>query len=426
MYQRILVALDGSEHSLAGGQIALAAARDSGGQILACHIYDVRIHSQRLTEMEPVLPDRYQSQEVLARIREAHAELIVEGFGALSRGYMDGFLQTARECGVTVEELHREGRNYVEILKAAEEWAADLLVLGALGLGAAAGDTLGSTAGRVLAGARCDVLIARRSPAAGRVVVGIDGSGEAGAALRTGAAWARMFARPLELVSVYDPFFHAQVFQTMSGALSPERQEEVGLAKQEALHEELVDEGLGRLYRTYLDEARGQCGVLGLQADATLLKGKAYRGLLGHTGNGDAGLIVVGRFGSHREEAARIGSNSEAAARLAKTNVLIAAPAEPATARETGAAPPVPANARRAKGAKAPAAPEAAAVPEALAWDEAARRRLAGIPFFVRPLARRAIEAHARAQGKTRVTLEEVQAAAGRMGRRMASEPDAE
>ena len=75
---------------------------------------------------------------------------------------------------------------------------------------------------------------------------------------------------------------------------------------------------------------------------------------------------------------------------------------------------------------KTPAAPEAAAVPEALAWDEAARRRLAGIPFFVRTMARRAIEAHARAQGKTRVTLEEVQAAAGRMGRKISSGPDAE
>jgi nucleotide-binding universal stress UspA family protein len=391
MYKRILVALDGSEDSLTGGRIALAAACELGAELLVCHISDVHIHSRRLREMEPALPARYQRTEVLSQIREAHEELIGEGFGALSRGYMDAFLQTAGERGAAVEQIHREGRNYVEILRLAEERKAGLVVLGALGLGAVEGDSLGSTSARVLAGTRCDVLIARRIPVAGKVVVGIDGSAEAGEALKKGAAWSRILGKQLELVSVYDPYFHTQVFQTMSGALSPERQEEVGLAKQETLHEELVDEGLGKLYQSFLDKALDQCGVMGVKANAVLLKGKAYRALIGHAGNGGVDLIVVGRFGNHREETARIGSNSEAACRLAMTNVLIAAGSE----------------------ALRPPAREAEGIVD---WDEEALQRLDRIPAFARPMARRGIEAYARARGKRRVTLEEMQAASGRMG----------
>lgn len=391
MYKRILVALDGSEDSLTGGRIALVAAYELGAELLVCHISDVRIHSRRLREMEPALPARYQNMEVLSQIREAHEELIGEGFGALSRGYMDGFLQTAVERGATVEQLHREGRNYVEILRLAEERAVDLMVVGALGLGAVRGDSLGSTSARVLTGTRCDVLIARRTPAAGKVVVGIDGSAEAGEALEKGAAWSRILGKQLELVSVYDPYFHTRVFQAMSGALSPERQEEVGLAKQETLHEELVDEGLGKLYQSFLDKALDQCGVMGVKANAVLLRGKAYHALIGHAGNGGIDLIVVGRFGNHREETARIGSNSEAVSRLAMTNVLIAANSE----------------------ALRPPVREAPGIAD---WDEEALQRLDRIPAFARPMARRGIEAYARSRGKTRVTLEEMQASSGRMG----------
>jgi nucleotide-binding universal stress UspA family protein len=134
MYKKILVSMDGSEHSITGGQIALVAAGDLGAEILACHIYDVRIHNRRLTEMEPMLPARYQKEEVLSQVRSAHKGLIVEGFEALSKGYMDGFLKTARDRGISVSQVHREGRNYVEILKLAQEEEVDLVVLGLSGL----------------------------------------------------------------------------------------------------------------------------------------------------------------------------------------------------------------------------------------------------------------------------------------------------
>lgn len=391
MYKRILVALDGSEYSLTGGHIALAAAQDLGAEILACHIYDVLLHSKRLTEMEPVLPAKYQERDVLSQVRASHKELIVEGFEALSKGYMDGFLETARGRGISVNQIHREGRNYVEILRAAEEHEADLVVVGALGVGAAEGDCMGSTSARVLASTRCDVLIARRIPAAGKVVIGIDGSREAMKALQIAVTWARILGKPLELVSSYDPYFHTQVFKTMSGALSPERQEEVGLAKQEKLHGQIVDEGLGRLYQSFLDQALDRCRAMSVDAKTVLLRGKAYRALIEHDGDGGVDLMVVGRFGNHREETARIGSNSEAASRLSKTNVLVAA----------------------ASGTSLSTVAEA---PFAMDWDREALSRLERIPSLARPMAKQTIEAYARSKGKTHVTIEDMKEAASRLG----------
>ena len=389
--------MDGSEYSLTGGQIALAAAHDLGAEILACHIYDVGIHSRRLTEMEPMLPAKYQKEEVLSQVRAAHKELIVEGFEALSKGYMDGFLESARGRGISVSQVHREGRNYVEILRVAEEHDVELVVLGALGLGAGQGDLMGSTSTRVLSSARCDVLIARRMPAAGKVITGIDGSKDAMKAMQKAVTWARILGKPLELVSVYDPYFHTRVFKTMSGALTPERQEQVGLAKQETLHEQLVDEGLGRLYRSFLDQALDRCRAMGVDAEAVLLRGKAYRALIEHDGNGGVDLMVVGRFGNHREETAWIGSNSETACRLSRTNVLVAAPSG-------NLQPPV----------------QESSI--ALNWDTEALARLERIPSLARAMAKQSIEAYARFKGKTQVTLEDMKEAASRLGMGQASE----
>jgi nucleotide-binding universal stress UspA family protein len=52
MYSTILVALDGSEYSISGSEIALGLARGLSSKILACHIYDEKTHRTRFREME--------------------------------------------------------------------------------------------------------------------------------------------------------------------------------------------------------------------------------------------------------------------------------------------------------------------------------------------------------------------------------------
>ena len=176
MYKRILVALDGSEYSLAGGNIALTLAQKFKSSMLAVHIYDGQIHSRRLREMEPVLPAQYQEKQTLEHVRQSHNELIYDGFKALSKGYMEEFEKNALNKGVVVEQVHREGRNYIELIKIAREYEVDLVVMGAYGLGITQDNFLGSTVIRVSRIAQCDTLITRKDFSQGYIMVGVDGS----------------------------------------------------------------------------------------------------------------------------------------------------------------------------------------------------------------------------------------------------------
>ena len=64
-----------------------------------------------------------------------------------------------------VDEIVAEGEPAREILRAAEDWHADLIVLGTHGRGTLGRLLLGSTADTVFRHAPCPVLIVRQPPA---------------------------------------------------------------------------------------------------------------------------------------------------------------------------------------------------------------------------------------------------------------------
>jgi nucleotide-binding universal stress UspA family protein len=195
--------------------------------------------------------------------------------------------------------------------------------MGAHGLGYIGDEYLGSTTARILRNACCDVLIARREFSGGNVLVGLDGSPESQTALEKAMSLSKGFEKGLVLASAYDPFFHGTIFNVMAGALSQERQEEIGINKQQSLHDNIVDEGLGKLYKRFLDKAQTAAVESGITPESVLLKGKAFTSIIELSNSKKSDLIVAGRFGHHRDDRVRTGSNSEAIVRYAKTNVLI-------------------------------------------------------------------------------------------------------
>ncbi|MFC1607299.1 universal stress protein [Candidatus Latescibacterota bacterium] len=391
MYSKILVALDGSEYSLIGGDIALQVAQSLGSELLAAHIYDAGLHNKRFQEMELTLPSKYQDENKLSELRETHNDLIYDGFESLSKGYMEQYLEKATKRGVPVTQIHREGRNYLQLLDIAKDQQINLLVLGAQGLGVLGDEVMGSTAQRVLRYAPCDVLITRRTLNDGSIMIGIDGSDEAISSLRKAVVWSRTLSKSLNLVAAYDPHFHTTIFKTMAGSLSPERQEEVGVVKQESLHEEIIDDGLGKLYQGFLDTSQEKCREMGMNADTSLLQGKAYRALIDFEEKTNTDIIVVGRYGNHREDKAHIGSQSELVACHSHSNVLVT---------------------KASDIQKKPLETDSLV----LEWDEEALMRLERIPSFARPMARKAIENSIRSQGKTRITQEDFQKIAQQFG----------
>ena len=349
MYKKILVAIDGSPGSLIAGSLALKIANETGGTIYAANVFDAQIHTRRFNEMESILPGQYREEDSEEQLREVHGVWTNEGFLALSKKRVAPYLEICRQAGFDrIEEINKQGRNYVEIISAAEEIGADLIVMGASGLGTVNGE-LGSTATRVLRMASCDVLLARKEIEDGKIVVGIDGSDEAIAALERAEVWSNALKKEISLGAVYDPFFHNKVLESLEDASSAyetsyhseiyKAVEEHGDADNYGAHggashtatevkeeddseghDQMVDEGLARLYESFLGKASERTS---LDPETQLLKGKPYQQLAEFANQANATLVAVGRNGLHKTEVSNIGSNAEGLARLSHTNVLV-------------------------------------------------------------------------------------------------------
>jgi nucleotide-binding universal stress UspA family protein len=379
----VMVCLDGSPDSDAAATLALRLAKSEGLPVAAVHIYDAGIHVSRFRQMEPGLPPQYQAEDGLKELRDSHGTLMSDGFQALSHGYMERFLTLARQAGVAVQTDVEEGRNYVGLLKIAGRLQPQIVSMGAAGLGDLGDGNLGSTAQRLLRKLPCGVLVGRAgSPEGGPVLVGIDGSEHALAALRKACTFSRFMNASLNLLAAYDPALHQRVFKTMADTMPPEAQAAVGLDKQEGLHESLIDDGLGTLYQTFLDEASGRTADAGIETLTHLVADKGYPGIISKAKEINASLICLGRFGHNREDESDIGATAENVVRMASCNVLVAAPHldEPSSTEDN----------------------------EEMAWEADALERLNKVPRFVRKMARRSIEAAAREEGAHSVTVKHV------------------
>ncbi len=402
MYRSILVALDGSKWSDLAGQAAIALAGTGGAiQLIGCHVYAAHMHRDRFEQMEPGLPEQYQETDQLHHLRATHDSLISDGMKLISDAYLYPLGKKAEEEGLNYAGLSVEGRNYVELLRAANERAVDLMVMGAFGQGHVPESQLGGVAERALLYAqRSDVLLVKQDWLLKNrpIVVGIDGSPCSYAALERAATLARTFGATLEGVAVFDPFFHGGVFRKTAEALPPEAAQRFNFPEQQVLHDEIIDQGLERLYRRGLDQAISLAREMGVDMRGEVLSGKVYPKLYQHAVARKAGLVVLGRWGLHRDAQSLIGSNALNLARLSGASTLVVARAEnplktPETLGERDEEPK-----------------------EAPSWTPEAEERLKRVPFLVRRMARKAIEKHAGEQGLREITAEVVREAARRFG----------
>lgn len=141
MYSRILVAVDGSEHSLKAARTAAELARSLNAKELRIVVaYD---------PIPPYLGEPNLQAAINARLDEAQKIMAkaLEVLGSLP----EGLLHTEILEGPAAEA----------ILKVAETHQSDLIVMGSRGLGRLTGLLLGSQSQKVVQHARCPVLIVR-------------------------------------------------------------------------------------------------------------------------------------------------------------------------------------------------------------------------------------------------------------------------
>ncbi|CAG1012072.1 hypothetical protein BURK2_04429 [Burkholderiales bacterium] len=313
--RRVLVALDSSDHANA----ALSAAIDlvglsSGASLTGVHVYAAKLHDTRFRQMEGGLPEQFREEPELERQREVHDDLITRGLSIITDAYLDRAEQECQRAGSSFRRCSLEGKNYRALVGEANSGQHDLLVMGAMGLGAIRGGRLGTVCRRTARRAAIDTLVLKepsRSLRQGPIVVAVDGSPKSYGGLLTGLALARAWSVPLHVVAAYDPYYHYVAFNRIAGVLSEQAGKVFRFKEQEKLHEEIIDSGLARIYEGHLQVAQSIAASLGLQIGTELLAGKAHDAIEKYLAKAQPSLLILGKLGIHADEELDIGGNAE-------------------------------------------------------------------------------------------------------------------
>jgi nucleotide-binding universal stress UspA family protein len=148
-FTRVVCAVDFSDCSLAAVRLAASLAAASGATLTLLHVLEWPWHDTAATAVEGVSPAQAQAITEYRRYLEGGAKERLEAVAA-----------SAVPAG-TVATAVRFGTPYVELLDAARQGQADLIVLGVRGRGALDLGFFGSTANHVVRSALCPVLTVR-------------------------------------------------------------------------------------------------------------------------------------------------------------------------------------------------------------------------------------------------------------------------
>lgn len=144
MFSRILVGLDGSDYSLRALDFAIDLAKKYQSQLVLVHVVIRQIYA--------INPPEAGILAGTAIVRE----LETEGKTILTQGE-----EKVKAQGLPVEPRLRQGVPAEELLRAAADEKADLMVLGSRGLSQVRAFLLGSVSDKVSHHAKCPTLIVR-------------------------------------------------------------------------------------------------------------------------------------------------------------------------------------------------------------------------------------------------------------------------
>jgi nucleotide-binding universal stress UspA family protein len=383
MYKHIYVPVDNSDFSNRAIDLAVELGKAFASKLTGIHVYAARLHDYRFKQMEYTLPEEYKDENELERQRKIHDSLIAMGLQLISESYLDVMAQKAADAGLTCERKMIDGKHYKVLVEDTRASDYDLVVMGALGMGAVKDSQLGSVTERYVRHVDRDTLVVRNSDALkdqqGAVVVGVDGSPQSFHGLKIGIAIAKATGRPLQAIGVYDPYLHYAMFNGIVGVLNEKASKIFRFKEQEQLHEEIIDTGLAKIYQSHLEIARKLAAEDGVDLSITLLDGKCFEKILTFARKEQPWLLILGRVGVHSDEhETDLGSNTENLLRLAPCNVLL-----------TGGTfyPPLDVKAE-----------------EIISWTEEAEARMERVPPQVKGVARTALLRYAIEQGHTVIT----------------------
>lgn len=246
----------------------------------------------------------------LKSARETVAQAIEE-VHSLAKGASARVQATFPSWKVSIEVY--TGSPAWEVIKKADKWEPDLVVVGSQGRSALGRLFLGSVSQKILTEARCSVRVGRRPTTPGgvpvRLLVGVDGSPGAEAAVQAVAKREWPSGTEISVIAVEDPTVPAAL-----GNLIPQVAEWIGES------EEGDHQWVRKMVEASAEDLRGA----GLDVSAVVKEGNAKKVLVDEAKRLGADCIFVGSTGfSNRLERFLLGSVSAAVANRAECSVEI-------------------------------------------------------------------------------------------------------
>lgn len=393
MYKSIYIPVDNSDYSNTAIDIGMMLAKQFGSKVVGSHAYAAKMHDRRFKQMEAGLPEEYHDENELERQRKIHDSLITRGLELITDSYLDIVDEKASEQNVPVERRSLEGKNYKVLVEDIVKNGYDLVILGALGVGAVKESLIGSVTERIIRRVRKSDVFVVKEPTFSvpnkkrKIVVAVDGSHLSFGGFKTALALAKAFDLEMDVVSAFDPYYHYAVFSSIAGVLSEDAGKVFRFKEQEKLHEEVIDSGLAKIYQSHLEVCTKLAEDENFKINTSLLDGKPFEKIFQYVKKERPWLLVIGRIGVHSDEDMDVGSNSENLIRGVPCNVLVS---------------------------NKPYIPPIDAIAEyTVAWTEEASKRMEKVPIFARGVAKTAVYRYAIEKGFTIISNSVVESAMG-------------
>jgi nucleotide-binding universal stress UspA family protein len=287
---KVLAALDFGDASLEALRQARALAHGIGGALAGCHVLPAD------HDLSFLFPARAAAVDSDAEVEDQQVR--------------DALRERVRtKLGLELSELFVErGAAYAQLVRRAEAYAADFIVVGSHDKTGLSRLVLGSVAERVVRHAHCSVLVARASQKGGVVVAATDLSEPSLEAVSAAADAANRTGARLLVVSALDWPTHAtDPAMALIGA--------VPVAPPEELQRETRD-----VLRSMLEQAMTRLGVVG---EVRVLHGAAAPAVVACADEVGAELVVVATHGRTGLQRLALGSVTEHVIRNAGCSVLV-------------------------------------------------------------------------------------------------------
>jgi len=138
--KKILCPIDFSDFALYALNYAVSFAKQYKAKLLILHVVDVFIHDPAY--LAPDVPDRS----------------MFDDFEKKARARLEEVVEKSIPAGIETEVIVRAGRAFAEIVRAAKEKEADMIVIATHGRSGLSHAMFGSTAEKVVRKAPCPVL----------------------------------------------------------------------------------------------------------------------------------------------------------------------------------------------------------------------------------------------------------------------------